>query len=112
VDNNDGRDFQLQLVDALSEQELSERRIVAFRAAETKRLAQIEEAEAEIKQQVAAEVKVMEKEAMREWWQRRRQELRAEAKDEVVRRLDGDVGGTTVDAIEVRTLSRSSCHVP
>lgn len=110
VDNNDGKDFQLQLVGALSEEEINERRIAAFHEAETKRTAQIEEAEAEIRQHVAEEVDKVEKQAMREWWQRRRQELREESKAEVARRLDGDVGGGTADRVEVRFLFRIAVY--
>lgn len=105
MDNNDGDNYQLDLVDAPTEQELSERRAAAFREAEASRLTEIEGAEAEIRQKAAEEVAAVEKEAMRDWWQRRREGLREEAKREVERQLDG-AGGNAAIKIEARAPSR------
>lgn len=101
VDNNEGLDYKLKLLDAPSEEEILDRRAREFAAAERDRLAQIGEAEAEISKEVGAEREEVEGDAMHEWWRVRRSELRQHAIELVQQELGGG-GDGCADAQEAR----------
>jgi hypothetical protein len=101
VDNNEGRDFKLTLVDAPTEDEILDRRAREFEAAERDRLAQIAQAEAEVSKEVAAQREDAEGDAMHEWWRVRRAELRQQAIDMVQQELGGG-GEGCADSMDVR----------
>ena len=54
TDNNGNRNFKLSLVDALTEDQLLERRVRLFKEAEDARLKEIEEAESKVRAEVRA----------------------------------------------------------
>ena len=88
VDNNEGRDYTLALVDAPSEDEVLERRARAFEAAESQRLEQINAAEARLQSAADAEADKVAKAAMTDWWDARRIQLREAVKHEVEKQTD------------------------
>lgn len=100
VDNNEGLDYKLKLVDAPTEEEVLDRRAREFEAAERDRLTQIAQAEAEISKDVAAQREDAEGDAMHEWWRVRRGELRQHA-IELVQQEMGGGGDGCADAMEV-----------
>jgi hypothetical protein len=100
VDNNEGLDYKLKLVDAPTEEEVLDRRAREFEAAERDRLAQIAQAEAEISKEVAAQREEAEGDAMHEWWRVRRGELRQQAIEMVAQEMGG-VGEGCADSMDV-----------
>lgn len=101
VDNNEGLDYKLKLVDAPTEEQILDRRAREFAAAERDRLAQIAQAEAEISKEVAAEREDAEGDAMHEWWRVRRSDLRQHAIEMVQQEMGGG-GEGCADEMEVR----------
>jgi hypothetical protein len=101
VENNHGKDFRLKLIDAPTEDEVLEKRVAAYEAAEAARKAEIDAAEAKVL--AAAEIKRAEvsADAMHAWWEARRATVWQQVQEEVSAQLDGTVDGAC-DAIEVR----------
>lgn len=102
VDNNEGLDYKLKLVDAPTEDEIENRRAREFEAAEHDRLLQIAEAEAEISKEVGAEREDAEGDAMHDWWRVRRADLRQHAINMVQQELGGS-GEGCADSLDVRS---------